>query len=288
MRGELGNLAVEMKRALAGFKQEAAILTPAGEPLEEFEVGQDERVLAIGLAGVGFGEPLDEFPVGGLEQFLFVGGAGGEFYDFQERLEFFAGAGAEQVKLDAEAMPRGLVVIGLDAADDAEGGARRIEVAQGGREKPMLELLHELPFLLGFLDLGKMVEIGVRKEFGGERAAGTNEEEGELLEAFFVEDGHQLRPPVVAVEIAAGKGEFFEIILEQQPGALGIGAGGELGEDFGALGDGFAGIGEFAAEVGEGAVRFREHPMVRIVLGCDGRTLPVAVSKRNSCHRISP
>ena len=107
-------------------------------------------------------EPLDEFPIVGRKQFLFVRGAGGQFDQVLQRAELLAGARAHQMKLNREAKTRRVIGIGLRLANDAKGGARRIEMDWFGREKPVFEFADELLFQLGFLDLREAVEVGVR------------------------------------------------------------------------------------------------------------------------------
>ena len=63
MRCERGNLAVKMERLAVTFQ--AGRMPPAREPLEQFGVGQNQRVRAVVVVAMRVGEPLDEFPIGG-------------------------------------------------------------------------------------------------------------------------------------------------------------------------------------------------------------------------------
>ena len=277
--------------SVVGLKFQPVTVAPAGEPVEEFEVGEDEGVVAVASVGVGFGEPGDEVPVGGQKEFLFVRGADGEFDEFLEGLEFIAVAGAVEVELDGEAAACGVGLIGLRGAEDAQHGARGVEVDWLGREEPVFHFLDELPLEFGLLDFGEASEVGVRGKFGGQRAFGAEEEEGEFLEACAALDVEEFGPPIFAGKIFAGEGELLEIVFEEEPCALGIGAGGEDAEHFLASGDGGLGVGEFAAEVGEGAVGFGEDAVVGVVFGCGcgAQTASLAVFfqiVRNSRHLV--
>ena len=205
-------------------------------------------------------------------------GAGGQLDDFGEGFVFFAGSGTEQMKLDREAMARGLIGVGLRAANDPQNRPGRIEMRGRGRKKPLLELRHQPLLLLRFLDFREMIQIGVGQQFRRQRTVRAQKEKGQLFQAGFAEGTHQARPPIFAGKIFARERKFLEIILEQKPRALGIRAIRELGEDFRALGDVGLGIGEFAAEVGEGAVSFGEDGVMRVVLRGTGRTRGVSVS----------
>ena len=60
---ERGNLAVKMERPAVAFQ--AGRMPPARKPLEQFSVGQNQRVRAVVAIAMRVGEPLDEFPVAG-------------------------------------------------------------------------------------------------------------------------------------------------------------------------------------------------------------------------------
>ena len=59
VRRERGNLAVKMERLAVTFQ--AGRVPPAREPLEQFGIGQNQRVRAVIAMAVRVGEPLDEF-----------------------------------------------------------------------------------------------------------------------------------------------------------------------------------------------------------------------------------
>ena len=88
----------------------------------------------------------------------------------------------------------------------------------------------------------------------------------------------QPRPPVRVGKILAREREFFEIILQQQPRALRIGAGRETAQDVLALVDGRLRVGQFAAQIGERAVGLRQHLVVRVVFRRARRPRAVPVS----------
>ena len=68
--------------------------------------GKNERVVAVLAVAMRFSQPLDELPIVRRKQFLFVRGAGGQFDDVAQRADFFAGARAQQMKLDGEPIAR--------------------------------------------------------------------------------------------------------------------------------------------------------------------------------------
>ena len=112
------------------------------------------------------GEPLDEFPIVRRKQFLLVRGADDEVNHLAQRARFLAGARTRQMKLHGEAVTRRFVLVRLRLANDAQRGARRIQMQrQRGGNSQCSNSLHELLFLLGFLDLGKTFEVGVRRQF---------------------------------------------------------------------------------------------------------------------------
>ena len=51
-------------------------------------------------------------------------------------------------------------------ADHAQRGARAVKVSWRRGQQPAFELLYELPFLFGFLDLGQALGMGVLDELG--------------------------------------------------------------------------------------------------------------------------
>ena len=187
---------------------------------------------------------------------MFVRGARCEVDDFSGRFEFFAGARAEEVKLNFEGVKGGLIFERNDFATDAHAGARGIEMRLGARKQPFFELLDEFLFLLGLFDFREAFEVRVRHQFGRERTIVAEEKKSGFFETFLAARIHQTRPPGLSRKIFAGERELFEIIFEQQPGALRIGATREEIEEIGAFGDGLFSIRKFAAQIGEGAISF--------------------------------
>ena len=161
MRGEGKHFAAEMEMAGAG-KFHARTVAPTREPLEEIDAGEENRFAAGSAVRVNAAEPFDEFPVVGREKFVFVRGACGEVDDLGGRFEFFAGARAEEVKLNFEGVEGGLIFQRDDVAGDAHAGARGVEMRLGAREQPFFKLLDEFLFLLGLLDFREAFEVRVR------------------------------------------------------------------------------------------------------------------------------
>src|SRR4051794_14366019 len=93
-------------------------------------------------------------------------------------------------------------------------------------------MLDDLLLLRGLFDLGKAVEACIRRKLGRHRALCTKKKECQLFKARLTLGGKDARPPIGIGEILAGESMFLEIIFEEQPGALGIGAGGEAVEEF--------------------------------------------------------
>ena len=160
---------------------------------------------------------------------------------------------------------------------DPQTRARRVQVRVRWWQQPAFQLLNKFLFLLGLCDFSKAFEIGVRQQFSGQRTIRAQEEQGGLLQPLLAPGPHQARPPVLAGEILAREGEPLEVILQQQPGPLWIGAVGEVLQPFSAFGDSGLGIGEFASQISKSAVGFLEHDVVGIVLGGGNRTRSVSV-----------
>jgi len=249
MRRQLRHLAFKLEETAARCQFQPRALAPTRQPLQQFKVGQYERLVAVRARRMGFREPLDEFPVRGLEQFLFMRRARRQFDDFRQGLVLFTRARTEQKKLDAQPAPRRMFVVRLRAAKDPQRRARGIQMHGRRGKEPALQLLDELLLLLRLLDLGEVVEIGVRQKLGRQGAVDAQKQEGELFQARLALFRQQTRPPILAGKVLPGEREFFKIILQQEPRALGVRADRELGEDFRALGDGLAGIGQFAAQI---------------------------------------
>ena len=106
---------------------------------------------------------------------------------------------------------------------------------RGPREEPAFEVLDEVLLALGGLGLGEALVVRVRGQFSGRRAAGLEEQEGKQFQAGLAVRREHLRPPISVGEIAPGQREPLEVIFQQEPAALGVGADGELLQDLVAL-----------------------------------------------------
>ena len=265
VRRERGDLPEKMERPSVAF--EARRVPPAREPLEQFGIGQDQRVrVPQGGIAVGVGQPLDEFPVGGGKQFLLVRGADDEVNQLAQRAGLFPGARAQQKKLHGETVARRLGFVRLHAADDAERGARGVEQRQRGWRQPVFEFLDEALLLFVLLGPGKTVGAGMHLQFRRHGTFGAQKQKCQLLQPRPALGVQQPRPPVRVGKILPGQRKSFEIILEQQPRTLGIGTGRETFQNVLALVDRRLGVGEFAAQIREGAIGLRQHLVVRVVL----------------------
>jgi len=250
---------------LVRSREHAADSAPAKEPAEEFDALDEEGVGHGFAVAVIFREPTDQLPVLGREEFLFLGGSEGEFDDFLEGAVLFSGAAADHVEREHQAA---LAVGGIATAGfakDPEAGAWGVEMIGGRGEEPTFEVGDKLLITFGLLLEGETFKVGVPDEFGGQGAIGAEEEVSGFFEAALALGAHEFGPPVIAGEIASRQRQFLKIVLEQEPGALGIPAGGELAEDDAAFGDGALGVGELAAQVREGAIGAPEHVVVSVV-----------------------
>ena len=160
---------------------------------------------------------------------------------------------------------------------DPKCGPRGVQVGWSRGQKPVFQLLNELLVLFGLFHCGKPFEIGVGHQFCGQRTVGAQKEQGGFLQSRLALGRHQARPPFLAGEILARKAETLEVILQQQPGSLGIHAGGEVLQPFRAFGDRRLGVGQFAPQVGERAVGLLQYDVVGIVLGGGDGPLSVSV-----------
>ena len=130
-------------------------------------------------------------------------GADDEVNQLPQRARLFAGARAQQKKLHGKTVTRGLVVVRLHTANDAERGARRVEQRQRWWREPVFEFLHQSQFLLGFLGFGKTVEAGVRLQFRWHGTFGAEKQKREFLQARPALGVQQPRPPIRIWKIAA-------------------------------------------------------------------------------------
>jgi hypothetical protein len=119
VRRQLRHLAVIHDGLGAALHQQAAVMTPAGDPLEELQPAQREVGLLIFAVPIVLDHPLDELPVKRREKFLLVGGAGVQVNQVGQRLLLLARPGAEQVELRDERVQRGILRHRLRFADDA-------------------------------------------------------------------------------------------------------------------------------------------------------------------------
>src|SRR5207244_3566535 len=122
---------------------------------------------------IALSQPLNKFPICSRELFLLVGRAAGQFNYFLESLRLLASARTQQVEPNGQLMPPRLVGVSLRLADDAQSGARRIQMPQFGREEPGLQMFDELFLLGGLLDLSETIEIGIAAQFQWQRAFGA-------------------------------------------------------------------------------------------------------------------
>ena len=147
----------------------------------------------------------------------------------------------------------------------ANGRARGIEVIRRGWEHPVLQFSEHRPFSLGLFNFIEPLEVRVLGQFRGHLPAGSQEHNRQGFEPFLALDRHHILPPIVAGEILAAELEFVEVILEQNPSALGILAGGEEIEQFPAIVFVLAGIGKFAAQFSQHTVRIIQRRSVGVV-----------------------
>src|SRR5690349_6193604 len=100
------------------------------------------------------------------------------------------------MKLDRQPVARRLLAVRLRLTDYAQGSARRIQVRRFLREKPALQLIDQLLFARGLLDLEETFVIAVTAQLARQRAPGAQEKEGDLFQAFLALGGQQARPPI--------------------------------------------------------------------------------------------
>ena len=139
-------------------------------------------------------------------------------------------------------------------------------------------------FLLGLLGAGEAFRAGVGLQFRRHGTFGAQKQKRQFLQPGPALRGEHFGPPVGGGEIAAREREFLEIILERQPGALRVRAGGEDFQELVALVDGGLGIGQLPAQVGEGAVSLRQHLVVGVVFARAVAGRAISVSDWGSRH----
>ena len=84
-----------------------------------------------------------------------------------------------------------------------------------GWEQPGFEVLHQLIFSRGFLDLRKPGQVGVTAQFGWNGPPCAQEKKRQFLKASSALQPKQPRPPFRAGKILARKRKFLEVIFEQ-------------------------------------------------------------------------
>ena len=277
MGRQLSEFAMKRQFCAVGVQLQARVVSPARQPLQQFAAGQKQRLAIHFPSVVDLRQPLDELPVFRRKELLFVSRPRRQFDDFAQRFVLFAGARTRQGKLDPESMQVELAFERSDLTLDPQTRAWRVQVRVRWWQQPVFQLLNKFLFLLGLCDFSKAFEIGVRQQFSGQRTIRAQEEQGGLLQPRLAPGPHQARPPVLAGKILAREREPLEVILQQQPGPLWIGAVGKVLQPFSAFGDSGLGIGELASQISKSAVGFFEHDVVGIVLGGGNRTRSVSV-----------
>ena len=214
-------------------------------------------------------------------------GARGQFEQLRKRADLFTCARAEQTEANGQIVKRRMIAGGLRVADRTQRSARRIQMLWRRWEHPVLDLIENFLLLLRLLDFGKTGDVGMRLQLGWQRAIGAQKENSNFLQARFAEHRHEPRPPFGIVEILARKGELLEVVLQQQPGALRIGASRESAQKFFTLGHALLGIGELAPQIGERAVSFGKHGVVSIVLRGAWKTRTPSVFSAQFWHGLA-
>ena len=266
VRRELGHLPVKGKSHVAVAKRQSMIVPPPCQPPEKLDAGENQRVPVDRPVTVRLGQPLDELPVFRREKFLFVGGARGQLDDLAHAPALLAGPRAEQRQFDSESAQTGLIVHRVQVALYAQSGAGRVKVHRRRGQEPAFQLFDQSLFLLGLLDLGESFEVGVGVQLDRKRTLGAHEQQSGLLQPRRALGGHQPRPPVFAREVLSRERQALEIVFQEKPRALGVGAVGKGLQEFGAFGHRDFGVGQLAPQVGESAVSFIQHDVVGIVL----------------------
>ena len=205
--------------------------------------------------------------------------AGSQFDDVGQGSDLFARSRSHQMKLYGQAVTPWLLCVGLGPAHCPQEGPRRIKMRGLSREEPSFELADELLFLSCLLRLGKTIGVAVRNQLGGQRAPGTKKEKRHLFQTGLALRRQKPRPPFGARKVFAGEGELLEIILEQQPCALRIGARREAVQQLLAFAHGGFGVGQFPAQVSERTIGLGENRMMRVVPGRLSGPRTVAVSQ---------
>ena len=179
------------------------VCPPACQPVERLQMGEDHGFIAVGPPHVALRQPLDEFPIFVRKQLLLVRRPIGQIRQFSESFELLTRSWTRQAELDCQAMKGRIELVGLNPAEHAQRSPRRVQVLRSGWKQPVFEVFDQGLLMGGMLDLGKAVEIAIRRQFRGERAFGPQKEKSHLLEARLALGGQQPRPPVGIGEIPA-------------------------------------------------------------------------------------
>ena len=265
-------------------------VAPARQPLEQFDSLQAQRLPRQFAPGVNRFQPFDARPIPRRKQLLLLRRARGQIDQVGHGPQLLARARPKHQELQTEVVQPRLVFPGECPGEDAQMRARGIEVVWGGRQQPVFDRLDAILLALHLFELGQAGQVRVGGHFGRQRPAGAQEQQRGFLNAGATLRGQQPRPPVGAGKILARERELAEVILEQQPGALRIGAVGEHLQQLGALRHGRLGIRQLAPQIGEGAIGVLQHRIARIVLAGQHRPRPVYVFRsrhRNISHSKS-
>src|SRR2546423_13505227 len=176
MRLQIDNLS--MKLQVLRIKLQTARVSPARQPLKEFQTGKPQSIALVHSLGIGFGQPANESPILRGKEFLFVRRTRCQLEQLRKRPDLFTCARAEQTEADGQIVKRRMIAGGLRVADRAKRSARRIQMLRCGRKHPVLYLIENLLLLLGVLDLGKPRDVGVRLQLRGQRSIGAQKENG--------------------------------------------------------------------------------------------------------------
>ena len=214
---------------------------------------------------------MDELPVVRREELLLVGSAVGEVDDLRERPDLLARPRPEKIEPDLKGLERARLLRpgagGLERAQDSQRGPGSVQVRGCRGEEPVLEI-EQLPLLLlGLLQLGEPRDVGVGGELGGEGTTGAQEEHRHLLEPVATRRRHHSRPPILAAKILPRQAQLLKVILQQQPGPLGIRAPGEQPQDLLPLRHPRLGVRELPTELRQRPIRLGKNVMMGVVLG---------------------
>jgi len=267
MRLELPQFAVERERAPA---RRARQLQPAGvppprQPMQKVQVRQHQPVARRFLVPMRLGNPLNEVPIRRGEKLLLVRRAGRQFHQLPHGLLLLAGARPQQQKLNRQPVPVRLRLVRPHFADHPQGGPRHIQVGRARREDPGLEFLDHLLLARRLFDLREARQVPIRRQFARQGPLRPQEQEGHLLQPGPSLRRQQPRPPVRRRKILPRKGQFFEVILQQQPGPLRVGATGKGLQQLRPLLHRRRRVRQLPPQIRQRAVGFRQDGIVGVV-----------------------